>query len=216
MSVGHASGHGDQAHAHLPRGLGLALAIVLGFAAITAGVVAWRAQVLSGHAVEAFTLSTQAVNDANTLASEAERSISGDRQLFIEYQNALQAGNATQAASILAMMSTPTRRAVGWWEVQPSDVRPRTPFVSGNPDWNAPGKVVDAQAATARADAEVESARENLTRSHRLEFIAALLTVAFLAGGLSGVFESRGARLALISVSGSVLGLCILGAAFFW
>ena len=49
-----------------------------------------------------------------------------------------------------------------------------------------------------------------------MEFIAALLTVAFLAGGLSGVFESRGARLALISVSGSVLALCILGAAFFW
>ena len=114
------------------------------------------------------------------------------------------------------MMSTPTRRAVGWWDVQPPGDRPRTPFVSGNPDWNAPGKVVDAQAATARADAEVESARESLTRSHRLEFIAALLTVAFLAGGLSGVFESRGARLALISVSGSVLGLCILGAAFFW
>ena len=216
MSVGHTHGHGHEHHAHLPRGLNLLLAIVLGVAALTAGVVAWRGQVLAGHAVEAFTLSTQAVNDANTLGSEAERSITGDRQLFVDYENAVQAGLPAQAAGILAMMSSPTRRAVDWWHAQPAATRPRTPFVSGNPEWVAPGTVVDAQAATDRADAEVAVARDNLSRSHQLEFFAALLTVAFLAGGLSGVFESHGARVALISVSGSVLVVCIIGAAFFW
>ena len=216
MSVGHAHGHAGGGHAHLPRGLNLLLAIVLGLAALTAGVVAWRGNVLAGHAVEEFTLSTQSVNDANTLGGDAERAISGDRTLFISYEAAKDAGRPAVAAGILAMMSGPTRKAIAWWESQPATTRPLTPFVSGNPEWNAPGTVVDAQAATDRANEEVAAARDSLSRSHQLEFFAALLTVAFLAGGLSGVFESHSARVALISVSGTVLVLCIIGAAFFW
>ena len=143
------TGHGGHAHGashvtHGPRWLTIGIAAVLGIAAVFAGVTTWRAQVMQGHAVEEFTLSTQATNSANSLMQNAERGMSGERQLFLDYQNALAAGNATIATQSLAMMSANSRAAIAWWRAQPTDTRPYSPFVSANPAWNAPGAVIDA------------------------------------------------------------------------
>ena len=101
MTGGHGGGH---AHAHAPthgpRWLSLSIAVVLGVAAIFAGVTAWHANVLSGHAVEYFTLSTQAVNDANASSQDADRGITSQRQLFIDYRTALDSGDESRARAI--------------------------------------------------------------------------------------------------------------------
>lgn len=225
MAVGHVHQHhehgGDHGpdgddRMHMPRGLNLLLALILGLSAIATGVIAWHANVLAGHATEEFTLSTQAVSDANSLSQDAERASTGERSLFIAYRAARQAGNTTEAETIWSMMSASTRRAVAWWEAQPASERPLSPFLSANPDWDAPGTVIAAEAALARADDMGQSAHDALSQSHQLEFFAALLAVAFLAGGLSGVFESHRAKAALIATSGTVLVLCVVGAAVSW
>ncbi len=200
----------------MPRGLNLVLAIILGLSALATGVIAWHANVLAGHATEEFTLSTQAVNDANSLSQEAERAVSGERDLFIAYRAALDTGAIAQANAIHAMMSRSTQQAVDWWQAQPPARRPLSPFVSANPQWDAPGTVVAAETAVRSADILAAEAHDALAQSHTLEFFAALLAVAFLAGGLSGVFESHGARVALIITSAIVLAFCITGAALLW
>lgn len=212
-------GHGGGAHApavHGPRWLSITLAVVLGVAAILAGITAWRSTLMEGHALKALTMSTQYVNDANTLDQEAERSMTGERDLFIEYRTALDAGETARAKTILGMMAAETRAAIAWWKAQPAADRPTSPFVSANPEWDAPGVVIDAQGALDASDTYLETAEHDLSKAHNLEFVAALLTVAFLAGGLSGLFESTRARMGFLGVAVFVLAGCVVGTVLFW
>lgn len=212
-------GHGGGAHApamHGPRWLSITLAVVLGVAAILAGLTAWRSALMEGHALKALTMSTQYVNDANTLDQEAERSMTGERDLFIQYRAAADAGDRTRARSILGMMTAETRSAIAWWASQPAGDRPTSPFVSANPEWNAPGVVIDAQGALDASDTYLETAERDLGKAHNLEFVAALLTVAFLAGGLSGLFESTRARMGFLGVAVFVLIGCVAGTVLYW
>lgn len=212
-------GHGGGAHApamHGPRWLSITLAVVLGVAAVLAGITAWRSTLMEGHALKALTMSTQYVNDANTLDQEAERSMTGERDLFIEYRTALDAGDRARAQTILGMMATETRAAIAWWKAQPAADRPTSPFVSANPEWDAPGVVIDAQGALDASDTYLETAEHDLSKAHNLEFVAALLTVAFLAGGLSGLFESTRARMGFLGVAVFVLAGCVVGTVLFW
>jgi hypothetical protein len=211
---GHSHGHGDP-HGS-PTWLNLSLAVILGVAAIVAGVTAWRGTVLNGHAVENFTLSTQSVNDANSLAQEAERASTSERALFVNYQEALANGDTARADAIYSMMDGATRRAIEWWRAQPAGDRPLTPFKSANPDWAAPSTVIDARDALDRASEQLAQANVDLDKSHSLEFIAALLTVTFLLGGLSGVFQSQRAKTALVTASGTALGVCLLAMVLLW
>ncbi|MGI9186459.1 MAG: hypothetical protein ACR2J9_02880 [Gaiellales bacterium] len=212
---GHAGGH-EHAQLHGPRWLGLTTAIVLGIAAVFAGVATWRAQVMQGHSVEHFTLSTQASSTANTLMQDAERSMSSERQLFIDYRTALERNDTQLATTVLSMMTANSRAAITWWKAQPAIDRPYTPFVSANPEWNAPGVIIDAKASLEDSAHYLELAETELGRSHDLEFVAAFLTIAFLAGGLAGTFESMRMRIGLLAVSVIVLVGCIGGAVAFW
>ncbi len=211
---GHTHGHGSPDGSH--RWLNLSLAVILGVAAIVAGVTAWRGTVLNGHAVENFTLSTQSVNDANSLAQEVERASTSERALFVDYEGALMNGETARANSIYSMMDGSTRRAIEWWRDQPPGERPLSPFKSANPEWAAPSTVIDARDALDNASALLAQANVDLDKSHSLEFIAALLTVTFLLGGLSGVFQSPRAKATLVTASGTALAVCVIAMLLLW
>ena len=215
-----ANHHGPHGHherdEHAPRWINLSLAIILGVAALVAGVTAWRGTVLNGHAVENFTLSTQSVNAANSLAQEAERASTSERALYVDYEEARERGDEERAAAIYSMMDGSTRRAIEWWRGQPAGDRPLTPFKSANPEWAAPATIIDAREALERASSQLEQAHVDLTKSHSLEFIAALLTVTFLLGGLSGVFQSPRAKTTLVTASGTALGVCLIAMVVLW
>jgi hypothetical protein len=80
----------------------------------------------------------------------------------------------------------------------------------------APRVVIDAKQALAEAAHELEGAESQFERSHSLGFIAAFLTVGLLIGGLAATFESTRARLGLLSITGGLLALCMVGTAVFW
>jgi len=219
MSAGshHGSHHGHSDHdGDAPRWLNLSLAVILGVAAIVAGITAWRGTVLNGHAVENFTLSTQSLARANSLAQEAERASTSERALYVDYEDALGRGETQRAAAIYSMMDGSTRRAIEWWREQPEGERPLTPFKSANPEWAAPATIIDARESLEGASAMLAQANIDLNKSHSLEFIAALLTVTFLLGGLSGVFQSQRAKTALIAASGTALGVCLVTMVALW
>jgi len=211
---GHGGGHGHALHG--PRWLSITTAVVLGVAAVLAGVTAWKSTVMEGHALENLTRSTQAVNDANALSQEAERNRTGERDLFIDYRLAVDEGDDERAESILGMMSSTTRAAIDWWAAQPAADRPSSPFVSANPAWAAPGTVIEAEAAIQQADGLLVKAEHELEIAHNLEFVAALLTIAFLAGGLTGLFESTRARIGFLSVAVTTLIGCVAATVVFW
>lgn len=217
MTGGHGGHAGGSEHAlHGPRWLSITTAVVLGVAAILAGVTAWKSTVMEGHALENLTRSTQAVNDANALGQEAERNRTGERDLFIDYRVAIDEGDDERAESILGMMSSTTRAAIDWWAAQPEGDRPSSPFVSANPAWAAPGTVIQAETSLEAANDLLVKAEHELEQAHNLEFVAALLTIAFLAGGLTGLFESTRARIGFLSVSVVTLVGCVAATAVFW
>lgn len=213
----HAHGHGHDMHApHVHSWWNVSLAVILGVAAIVAGITAWRGTVLNGHAVENFTLSTQSTNNANTMAQDAERSINTQRTLYLDYQQAVDEGDAKRAAMAYSMMDSGTRSAIEWWDAQALDNRPPTPFSAANPEWPAPSSVIDARVTLDESAAQLELANAELAKSHSLELLAALLTITFLAGGLSGVFESQSAKRALVAASGGTLIVCLIALVFMW
>ncbi len=201
---------------HWPHWLPLTTVVVLGAAATLAGVTAWKSTVMSGHAVQNFTLSTKAVNDANALAHDSERNITSERQLFIDYQYALSAPDKNRAASIFGMMNPNTRNAIKWWNAQPAGDRPLSPFVSANPDWSAPSIVIGAQASLDRADEYLHQAKSDLSQANNLKFLSAMLTIVLLASGLTWTFESRKARVTLLTASIVVFVMCLIGTWWFW
>jgi len=217
MTGGHGANHGpDHSEMHGPRWLSISTVTILGIAAILAGVTAWKSAVMQGHAVENLTLSTKATTDANALTQAAERSMTSERQLFIDFRSALDSANKNRSVMIFGMMNPNTRAAIGWWREQPKESRPTSPFVSANPSWDAPGVIIDAKAALDRSNEYLHVAEFQLGRAHDLEFLAALLTIAFLASGLTPLFESLRSRISLMTVSTSVVISCLIGTAVFW
>ena len=217
MTGGHGANHGpDHSEMHGPRWLSISTVTILGIAAVLAGVTAWKSAVMQGHAVENLTLSTKATTDANALTQAAERSMTSERQLFIDFRTALDSADKNRSVMIFGMMNPNTRAAIGWWREQPKESRPTSPFVSANPSWDAPGVIIDAKAALDRSNEYLHVAEFQLGRAHDLEFLAALLTIAFLASGLTPLFESLRSRISLMTVSTSVVISCLIGTAVFW
>ncbi len=215
MTGAHAPSHGHS-ELHGPRWLSISSVAILGIAAVLAGVTAWKSAVMEGHAVENLTLSTKATTDANALTQTAERSMTSERQLFIDFRSALDSDNKNRSVMIYGMMNPNTRAAIGWWREQPETSRPTSPFVSANPSWDAPGVIIDAKAALDRSDEYLQRAEFQLGRAHSLQFLAALLTIAFLASGLTPLFESLRSRISLISLSTAVVLACLIGTVVFW
>jgi len=217
MTGGHGASHGaGHSEMHGPRWLSISTVTILGIAAVLAGVTAWKSAVMQGHAIENLTVSTKSTTDANSLTQAAERSMTSERQLFIDFRSALDSGEKNRSSMIYGMMNPNTRAAIGWWREQPEESRPTSPFVSANPAWDAPGVVIDAKAALDNSNEYMHLAEFQLGRAHDLEFLAALLTIAFLASGLTPLFESLRSRISLMTVSTSVVVACLIGTAVFW
>src|SRR6476646_5907684 len=106
---GHGHSPGHDLHLSGPEWLPVALAILLGTAALVAGLIAWRAAGHSGEAQKEFTLSTQAVIS--------------ERSLFVAYEDAVAQHDRVRAADDQGLMDPATLRAINWWLAQPRDAR---------------------------------------------------------------------------------------------
>jgi hypothetical protein len=205
-----------EGHGSGPAWLPVVLAILLGSAAMVAGLIAWRAAVHSGEAQKEFALSTQADNDANSLQQDVSQDVTGERNLFIAYENALGQHDPVLAADARGLMDPPTVRTVDWWLHQSTASRPASPFSAANPQWTTPRMVIDARAALDDSVATLTSADNQIHRSHDLELLEAILAIAFLTGGLTATLQSRSAQSILLGVSVTVLIVAAAGLVVLW
>jgi len=199
-----------------PAWLPVLLAILLGTAAMVAGVIAWRAAGHSGTAQREFTLSTQADNNANSLQQSVSQDVISERSLFIAYEDAVAQHDQVRTADTRGLMDPPTLRAVDWWLGQSPASRPSSPFAAANPQWTTPRMIIDARAALDDSVATLTSADEQIHRAHDLELLEALLAIAFLTGGLTATLQSRPAQSILLAVSITVLTVAAVGLAVLW
>jgi hypothetical protein len=210
-------GHSDHnMHLSGPAWLPVVLAILLGTAAMVAGVIAWRAAVHSGHAQEEFALSTQAVNNANSLQQNASQTVISERSLFIAYEDAVAQQDQLRAADARGLMDPPTVRTIDWWLEQPPESRPASPFSAANPEWTTPRRIIDARAAHDESVAMLAAANDQIAQSHDLELLEAVLAIAFLTGGLTATLRSDSAQKILLGVSITVLSVATVGLVVLW
>jgi hypothetical protein len=210
-------GHSDHSlHLSGPAWLPLALAILLGTAAMVSGLIAWRAAVHTGHAQEEFALSTQAVNNANSLHQNASQEVISERSLFIAYEDAVAQHDPVRVADARGLMDPATVRTIDWWLDQPPASRPSSPFSAANPEWTTPRRIIDARAALDESVATLSSADEQIHQSHNLELLEAILAIAFLTGGLTATLRSDAAQLVLLGVSVAVLSVAAVGLVVLW
>ncbi|HEY3670292.1 MAG TPA: hypothetical protein VGN51_05110 [Acidimicrobiia bacterium] len=194
----------------------MVLAILLGTAAVVAGLTAWRASAHSGEAQGEFARSTQALNDANALQQNASQAATDERSLFIAYEGALADQDPVRIADARGLMGPPTLRAIDWWSDQSRESRPQSPFSAANPEWTTPRRIIDARAALDESVAMLAAADEEIHASHNLELLEAMIAIAFLTGGLTATLKSRAAQSMLLGVSVAVLSLSMVGLAILW
>src|SRR3954463_4930200 len=166
-SHGHHSGHG--VHVPGPEWLPMVLAVLLGTAAMVAGLITWRAAAHSGEAQGEFALSTQALNNANSLQQSASQAVVNERSLFVAYEDALAQHDEGRAADARGLMDAPTLRTIDWWLNQPTASRPASPFSAANPEWATPRRIIDARAALDESAALLTAANDETHASHKLE-----------------------------------------------
>jgi hypothetical protein len=213
---GHHGHSGHDAPMSGPSWLPIVLAILLGTAALVAGLIAWRAATHSGHAQTQFAISTQAVNNANALQQDASEAVSSERSLFVAYEDAVAQHDQARAGDFQGLMDPATLRAINWWLAQSPDSRPASPFAAANPEWTTPRMLIDARAALDQSVAGLASAEDQVHRSHELELLEAILAVAFLTGGLTATLRSDSAQKILLGVSVAVLTLAAVGLSVLW
>jgi hypothetical protein len=199
-----------------PAWLPVVLAILLGTAAMVAGLIAWRAAGHSGQAQREFALSTQADNNANSLQQNVSQAVNSERSLFIAYEDAVAQHDPILAADARGLMDPPTLRAIDWWLGQSLSSRPSSPFAAANPQWTTPRMIIDARAALDDSVATLTSATDQIHQSHDLELLEALLAIAFLTGGLTATLQSQSAQSILLAVSVVVLGVATVGLVVLW
>lgn len=194
----------------------LAVAILLGLAALTSGLTTWRSAVHGGHAETKYTMSTQATANANALQQNAQAAANSERVLYVGWVGALARGNPAGAKAIWNLMSLTTKETIKWWHQQPDYSRPASPFSSANPQWTTPRHVIEAREALNEASGKLGAANEDISRSHSLELIVALLSITFLTGGLTATIASDLAQRVLLGVSATFLVIAVIGLISLW
>src|SRR4051794_22592399 len=104
MASHHQHAHPDHGPLSGPAWLPVALAILLGSAAMVGGLIAWRAAAHSGEAQSKFALSTQAVNNANSLQQSASQAVISERSLFVAYEDAVAQHDPVRTANARGLM----------------------------------------------------------------------------------------------------------------
>lgn len=199
-----------------PPWLPMALALLLGAAAVVASLTAWRVHEHSSDAQETFATSARVLAEANVLFGNVTRAVGTERSLFVSWQQAKAAGDDALAGSIWAVMLPNTQGAVTWWQNASEGDRPPSPFAAANPEWKTPGQVIAATETRAASDAAVNEAEGLLQHADNLELLGALLAVALLTGGLTATLKSARPQLILLGVSCATLLISTVGLALLW
>lgn len=194
----------------------MAVALLLGAAAVVASLTAWRVHVRSSEAQEAFADSTRVLTEANVLFGDVTRAVGTERSLYIDWQQAKADGDDALAGSIWAVMLPNTQKAVDWWQNASAGDRPPSPFAAANPEWRTPSQLIAATETRAASEAEVREARDLLEHADNLELLGAFLQVAFLTGGLTATLKSVRPQMTLFGVGCGALLISTIGLGVLW
>lgn len=172
--------------------------MILGLAAVITAFSAYRAALTDGDALQGYTESSQALNDANFFFQQTNQQYAFDQAVFLDFAGALQAGDEERADYIYTLMDPHLQEAVDWW-VEQEDVASPFHEADGNPY-----AVPDADAGPElqeTANARFAEGKEADEQGDQFELAGVFLTVTLFFAGIGPLFKGRRIRRLLLGMA---------------
>ncbi len=192
-------------HGWIKSRLDLAVAVLLGLSVMSIAWGAYKAEVKGKDADHYFNRSDETIGTAHKIELQGDQEVATNEQLFLELSRDQVEGKVRAVAFIRRHFLTPDfLAAVRWWEQQPLESRPPSPFVNANPNYvnvfyDRGGKL------------ELLASR-SLDRAHKAEeraidytIVSVILTVALFLFGISTQIGTNWVKLGLLGVGAIVL-----------
>lgn len=195
--------------------LAILAAVLLGVAAVLTAWSAYRESLTSDLVLKSYSEQQATIALANDTYSRADQQESLEISLFLEWAIAVSAGNVEASGYLEQVMSSELYAALEWWQVEPEDTSPPTPFDQANPNFaSLPSQVLVAEgdalleeADTLRAAAEAADAS-----SDRYDLANVFFAVVLFIAGLTTIVQRQSIQLGFIALSilGLVAGIVVL------
>ncbi|MDP4906007.1 MAG: DUF4337 family protein [Candidatus Nanopelagicales bacterium] len=195
--------------------LAITAAVLLGIAAVLTAWSAYRESLTSDLVLKSYSEQQATIALANDTYGRADQQESLEISLFLEWAIAVSAGNVEASGYLEQVMSSELYAAVEWWQVEPEDTTPPTPFDPANPNFvSLPSQVLVAEgdalleeAETLRAAAEAAD-----STSDRYDLANVFFAVVLFIAGLTTIVQRRSIQLGFIALSilGLVAGIVVL------
>lgn len=196
-------------------GLVIEAAVLLGIAAVLTSWSAYRQSLTSDLVLKGYSEQQATIALANDTYGRADQQESLEISLFLEWAIAVSAGNADASGYLEQVMSSELYAALEWWQLEPEDSTPPTPFDQANPSFaDLPSQVLVAEgdALLEGADASRAAAEEADSTSDRYDLANVFFAVVLFIAGLTTIVQRRSIPLGFIALSilGLVAGIVVL------
>jgi hypothetical protein len=199
--------------------LAIAAAILLGFAAVLTAWSAYRESLTSDLVLKNYSEQQAATARANDAYIRSGQERQQELTLFVDAAveaNRLTGGN-TDVFTYLTkgIMSKELYAAYEWWQEEPEETTPLTPFVPQNPEFAglpsqallAKAKAKDRQAEASRVAAEAAD-----SNSDRFDLANVFFAVVLFVAGLTTIVQRQSIQIGFLALSavGLVAGFAVL------
>ena len=197
--------HATGEHGWIKSRSDLAVAVLLGLTVMAIAWGAYRAEVNSKDGEHYFNRSTETLGRANKIELQGDQEVATYEQLFLQYEQDKAEGRTKAVVYLRRRLITPDLMgAITWWEQQPNNSRPPTPFVNTNPNYHNTyydrGRQLEALAAG------------YLNRAHKAEehmidytIVSVVLTVALFLFGLATQMTDPWVKYGLVTFGALIL-----------
>ena len=197
------------------QALALVAAVLLGLAAVLTAWSAYRESLTSDLVLKNYSEQQATIALANDTYSRADQQETLETSLFLQWAVAISGGNDGAAEYLVQVMSDEVYAAFDWWNQQPEETGPPTPFAPDNPYFaDVPSQVLLAEGAALLEEANALrlAAEEADAVSDRFDLAGVFFAVVLFVAGLTTVIQRRLIQVGFLTLSviGLAAGIAVL------
>ena len=186
--------------------LEIAIAILLGLAAVLTAVVGFQGSLRDGDSIKSFNEGIRASNDANGFYNDASQTFGRDQQTFLEYAKAVQSGDDDLTTYLHdGIMDDNLRAAVDDWAKPENDIAsPLDSDLYKTPDADQGEKLAK------ETDQKFAEARALDDEGDKFNLVGVITASSLFFLGIAGVMSARRTKLAGVSLGAITLVVSIV------
>ena len=173
----------------------LLAAVILGIAAVLTAWASYRASLTSDNVIKNYAEQQALISDANDTYAISDRESQIEQQFFLQYAIARAEGNSDVASYLIDTMGDELYQVVLWWEEQPQETQPLSPFVVDNPNFaQLPSQdlILQGDDLKSQADAKRVLAETADVDSDRFELANVFFAIVLFLAGIATLHRYQG------------------------